>query len=171
MSGKPETKGHDGCNKNGVRIVGQEDTEEEEEKEGTNDVYAMPWASVTKDYDFAQRQFLDVLLALSSPANRQDLITRLLVDPGHVLTAAFLSPSNPSRWRYAGASDAAFQKIVEEEETVLKRRTAGYKDRLVCRGCGVAGKVTYRCKQHRAADEPPTYFFTCNGCGTQWREG
>jgi len=135
------------------------------------DKYTMPWAKITSVYNMAQSQFLNVVLASASKVARHDLVSRLIRDPGHPLTEDLLAPSNPSRYKYVGASDAAFQVIVDEEEKNLKALTESIVPLRMCMACGKAGKVTFKCKQIRAADEPATYFFTCGGCSAKWREG
>ena len=40
---------------------------------------------------------------------------------------------------------------------------------VICDDCGHR-KAWYTIKQTGAADEPPTRFFKCKGCGYRWRE-
>ena len=42
-------------------------------------------------------------------------------------------------------------------------------DDVTCEACG-HGTAWYTIKQTGSADEPPTRFFKCKGCGNRWRE-
>lgn len=69
---------------------------------------------------------------------------------------------------YTTTESQTFDDVIETEEGVAEEGMPTAKD-VECDRCG-HDEAWYTIKQTASADEPPTRFFKCKGCGYRWRE-
>ena len=78
------------------------------------------------------------------------------------------APQETDTQRFVTTEKQSGEELVESsaEANFEGKPTA---DDVTCDECG-QGEAWYTIKQTGAADEPPTRFFKCKGCGYRWRE-
>ena len=69
---------------------------------------------------------------------------------------------------FTSTEEQSDAEVIETEEGANFEGKPTSED-VVCDECG-HGVAWYTIKQTASADEPPTRFFKCKGCGHRWRE-
>jgi len=69
---------------------------------------------------------------------------------------------------FVSTEEQTFDDVIESSEEAGFEGKPTTED-VTCEECG-HGIAWYTIKQTASADEPPTRFFKCRGCGHRWRE-